>query len=169
MRQRLTYSAALSGALAACLVLASCGEGDAGKATRSDAAAQAGAPATPTTFALPDRASPASPSAATAPVEVAAAPQSPNAPAASGLAPTDGSLYVCVIGTASAQQRTPVELSPSVDKLCRKAPEMGPCQYEREVCRRQGGRVYTASGVEITKQVEAEYDRRVMRIRMKSN
>jgi len=98
---------------------------------------------------------------------VAAAPPSPDPPVPN--AAIDGVLYVCVVGTGTTQQRTPIELSASVDKLCRKAPEMGPCQYEREVCRRRGGKVYTTTGVEITKQVETEYDRRVMRIRMKSN
>lgn len=39
----------------------------------------------------------------------------------------------------------------------------------RDVCRRSNGRVYTANGVEITKQTEAEYDRKVMRVVFKSN
>jgi hypothetical protein len=56
-----------------------------------------------------------------------------------------------------------------VAELCRKHPEMGPCQYEREVCRRSGGRVYAANGDEITKQTEAEYDKKVLRVRFKSN
>ncbi len=60
-------------------------------------------------------------------------------------------------------------LTPEVEALCRKAPEMGPCKYERDACRRGGGKVLTGSGVEITPQTEADYDRRVMRIRMKSN
>ena len=46
---------------------------------------------------------------------------------------------------------------------------MGPCQYERNVCRQAGGRVYAANGVEITMQTEAEYDKKVMRVRFKSN
>jgi hypothetical protein len=46
---------------------------------------------------------------------------------------------------------------------------MGPCQYEREVCRTSGGRVFAADGREITKETEAEYDRRVLRVRINSN
>ena len=46
---------------------------------------------------------------------------------------------------------------------------MGPCQYERDMCRRIGGRVYTPDGVEITLQTEAEYDKKVMRVRFKAN
>jgi hypothetical protein len=45
---------------------------------------------------------------------------------------------------------------------------MGVCQYEREACRRDGGRVFDARGVEITKQIEAEYDRKVMRTRFRA-
>jgi hypothetical protein len=46
---------------------------------------------------------------------------------------------------------------------------MGPCQYERDACRRSGGRVFAADGSEITRSVEDEYDKRVMRIRLRSN
>jgi hypothetical protein len=46
---------------------------------------------------------------------------------------------------------------------------MGPCKYERDGCRRSGGRVYAANGVEITKQTEAEYDKRVLRVLFKAN
>jgi hypothetical protein len=70
---------------------------------------------------------------------------------------------------AGQTQQRAIELAPEVAKLCRKAPEMGPCQYERATCRRSGGRVFTVDGTEITLQTEAEYDRRVMRVRMKSN
>ena len=37
------------------------------------------------------------------------------------------------------------------------------------MCRRSGGRVYAANGVEITKDTEAEYDRKVMRVRFKAS
>jgi hypothetical protein len=46
---------------------------------------------------------------------------------------------------------------------------MGPCQYERDVCRRAGGRVYASGGVEITRAMEDEYDRKVMRVRFRAN
>jgi hypothetical protein len=84
-----------------------------------------------------------------------------------GAAP--GAIYVCVTELAGQTQQRAIELAPEVAKLCRKAPEMGPCQYERATCRRSGGRVFTVDGTEITLQTEAEYDRRVMRVRMKSN
>jgi hypothetical protein len=37
------------------------------------------------------------------------------------------------------------------------------------MCRRSGGRVYAAGGVEITMQTEAEYDKKVTRVRFKAN
>jgi hypothetical protein len=46
---------------------------------------------------------------------------------------------------------------------------MGPCQYERNACRRIGGRVFGADGKEITLAIEAEYDKKVTRIKLKSN
>ena len=43
------------------------------------------------------------------------------------------------------------------------------CQYERNACRSRGGRVYAGNGVEITMQTEAEYDKKVLQLRFKSN
>ena len=43
---------------------------------------------------------------------------------------------------------------------------MGPCQNARYACRRSGGRVYAADGGEVTQADEAEYDKRVMRVRV---
>ena len=78
-----------------------------------------------------------------------------------------GSLYVCVTETGGVRREAPIEFSPNVRALCAKHPEMGPCQYERNVCRNNGGRVYAAGGIEVTLQMEAEYDRKVMRVRIK--
>jgi hypothetical protein len=78
-------------------------------------------------------------------------------------------IYVCVSETNGVRQTTVVEFAPKVHALCAKNPEMGPCQYERNVCRGSGGRVYAADGVEITMKTEAEYDKKVMRVRLKSN
>lgn len=77
--------------------------------------------------------------------------------------------YVCVTDAAGQRQQTVIEFTPNVATLCVKHPEMGPCQYERNACRRSGGRVFAAEGKEITLATEAEYDRKVMRIRLKSN
>jgi hypothetical protein len=79
-----------------------------------------------------------------------------------------GAIYVCVAETGGARQTTAIDFAPKVN-LCAKNPEMGPCQYERNVCRKSGGRVYAANGAEITMQTEAEYDKKVMRVRLKSN
>ena len=79
-----------------------------------------------------------------------------------------GALYVCVTESAGVRQTTAIEFSPKVGALCAKDPEMSPCQYERNVCRKGGGRVYAANGAEITMATEAEYDKKVMRIILKS-
>jgi hypothetical protein len=77
--------------------------------------------------------------------------------------------YVCVIDAKNKQQQTAIEFAPKVAALCRKHPEMGPCQYERNNCRASGGRVFTADGAEITLATEAEYDKKVMRVRFRAN
>ncbi len=80
-----------------------------------------------------------------------------------------GALYVCASGPAAQSQQKAIEFPPGVGELCRKHPEMGPCQYERDACRRSGGRVFAADGKEITKLTEADYDRRVLRVKINSN
>jgi len=80
-----------------------------------------------------------------------------------------GAVYACVVDSAGERQVTAIEFVPKVAALCAKNPEMGPCRYEREVCRHSGGRVFAADGKEITKLTEAEYDRRVLRVKLKSN
>ena len=65
--------------------------------------------------------------------------------------------------------RTAIEYEPRVDALCRRHPEMGPCQYERQVCRAKGGKVFTARSEEVTMAVEAEYDRVVRRVRFQGD
>jgi len=99
--------------------------------------------------------------------EAPAVPPSAAAPAPIVLPP--GAIYVCVTEANGVRETTVIEFAPKVHALCAKNPEMGPCQYERNVCRSHGGRVYAASGVEITMQTEAEYDKKVMRVRFKSN
>ncbi|HSS07357.1 MAG TPA: hypothetical protein VLK83_09505 [Rhodanobacteraceae bacterium] len=80
-----------------------------------------------------------------------------------------GTLYVCVVDSKGERQETAVEFAPKVAELCRKHPEMGVCQYEREVCRRHGGRVFASNGAEITRLTEVEYDKRVMRVRFRAD
>jgi hypothetical protein len=108
---------------------------------------------------------------------MAMAPAAP-APAAQAVAPSAaelpvampaGAIYACVVASASSERQvSAIELAPRVSALCARNPEMGPCQYAREACRRGGGRVFAADGQEITRATEAEYDKRVLRIRLKS-
>ena len=74
-------------------------------------------------------------------------------------------LYFC----AAQGDRTPIVYEPRVETLCRRHPEMGPCQYERDACRAKGGRVFTGRGEEVTMVVEAEYDRVVRRVRFQGD
>jgi len=75
-------------------------------------------------------------------------------------------IYVCVTDAGGVRSQAPIEFTPNVHSLCAKHPEMGPCQYARNECRRGGGRVFAANGVEITMQTEAEYDKKVMRVKI---
>ena len=80
-----------------------------------------------------------------------------------------GTLSVCVADRQGKHTQTAIEFSPKVGALCTRHPEMGPCQYERDLCRNSGGRVFAASGQEITRQIEDEYDRKVLRVRFRGN
>lgn len=123
----------------------------------------------------------------TPPKEVAAAPvarvplpQAVPAPAPSG-PPAEsrivvsnvpaGTQYVCVGEPAAdgSRPQTAIQFDSKVAQLCMKHPEMGPCQYERDVCRRSGGRVFTADSTEITLATEAEYDKKVIRVRFRGD
>ena len=97
-----------------------------------------------------------------------AQPSSPALPALVVQVPADA-LYVCVVQRDGKTQQTAIEFVPKVGDLCRRHPEMGPCQYERNNCRARGGRVFAAGNVEITMQTEAEYDKKVMRTRFRAN
>jgi len=80
-----------------------------------------------------------------------------------------GAVYGCALGSGDERRVTAIELAPRVAALCSKHPEMGPCQSEREGCRRSGGQVFAADGTEITAATEAEYDRKVARIRLRAD
>ena len=99
------------------------------------------------------------------PAAMAGAPSTPAAQPAIVVPPK--ALYVCVVDAGGVRKETAIELAPKVGELCTKHPEMGPCQYERNACRRRGGRVYAADGKEITTATEAEYDKKVLRVRLK--
>ncbi|MEP7327895.1 MAG: hypothetical protein ABI777_01695 [Betaproteobacteria bacterium] len=93
----------------------------------------------------------------------------PTAGALASVTVPDGVQYVCVADREGIREQTTIEFMPKVASLCRRHPEMGPCQFERNMCRRSGGRVFAANGVEITLQTEAEYDKKVMRVRFQAN
>ena len=78
-------------------------------------------------------------------------------------------IYVCVVDKPGGREQTVIEFVPKVHGLCKRHPEMGPCQYERNQCRAAGGRVYARGGQEITLAHEAEYDKKVMRVRFRAN
>jgi len=127
--------------------------------------------------ACTDTAGPRQPLPTTPPQDRSAAPvvrtPLPQAPGSSTVPPLvpEGAVYVCVVDEPQGQRRQTVIEFPStqVRELCRKNPEMGPCKYERDACRRSGGRVYASGGIEITAQTEIEYDKKVLRVRLKSN
>ena len=100
-----------------------------------------------------------------APAAVAPVAPAPPKVALPVVDPPPGPLYTCERSGA----REPLALSESVDRLCRRHPEMGPCQYERDQCRKGGGRVLTARNEEVTAAVEAEYDKRVTRVRLQAD
>lgn len=105
------------------------------------------------------------------PTPPSAAPTPPSPPAAPAVQPAivvpANTLYVCVVDADGVRKQTAISFAPKVEALCKKHPEMGPCQYERNMCRSTGGRVYAADGAEITMGIEAEYDKKVMRVRFK--
>ncbi len=85
---------------------------------------------------------------------------------AAALTPSGAPRYVCVKTGASGETRTTITLPPGTERICSRHPAMGPCQYERDQCRRAGGRVIRFDGTEITPEVEREYDKQVTRIRL---
>ena len=102
------------------------------------------------------------------PAGAPAMPVAPPLPAAQpSIVVPPNALYVCVVDAGGIRKQTAIEFAPNVGEICAKHPEMGPCQYERNACRRGGGRVYAAGGTEITMATEAEYDKKVLRLRLK--
>jgi hypothetical protein len=106
------------------------------------------------------QAAPASAGSSTAPAAQSAAPPVTVPP---------GLLYVCVTEAGGTRKQVGIEYAPKVHDLCSRHPEMGPCQYERDACRSAGGRVFARTGEEITLAIEAEYDKKVRRVRFRAN
>jgi len=77
-----------------------------------------------------------------------------------------GAVYVCAAGSGKDRTIAAIELEEKVAALCRRHTEMGPCQNARNACRWSGGRVYAADGGEVTQADEAEYDKKVRRVRV---
>jgi len=77
-----------------------------------------------------------------------------------------GAVYVCATGSGKNRTIAAIKLEERVAALCRRHTEMGPCQSARNACRKSGGRVYAADGSEVTQADEAEYDKKVMRVRV---
>jgi hypothetical protein len=112
---------------------------------------------------------PAEPAAPPSVPPVASAAPSRTSPPLAGIVVPDDAIYVCVSERGGERTQTVIAFAPKVHALCGRHPEMGPCQYERNVCRASGGRVFAANGQEITMATEAEYDRKVRRVRFTSH
>ncbi|MEQ1596633.1 MAG: hypothetical protein ABL985_16200 [Casimicrobium sp.] len=80
--------------------------------------------------------------------------------------PSGATRYECVRGAQGAESRVAIAFPENSGRICARFPAMGPCQYERSSCRSAGGRVIRFDGVEITKEVEHEYDKQVTRFRL---
>lgn len=80
--------------------------------------------------------------------------------------PSGTTRYECVKGASGAETRQSIAFPVDSGRICARFPAMGPCQYERVACRASGGRVIRFDGVEITKEVETEYDKQVQRFRL---
>ena len=138
-------------------------------------------PATPVVVAAPPVKEPVAGGAAIPPVDGKAtsvgSPSGAVAPARAqpspvqiatlpSVTPVGMTRYECVKGAVGAESRRPITFPENSGRICARFPAMGPCQYERVACRASGGRVIRFDGVEITKEVETEYDKQVQRFRL---
>ena len=80
--------------------------------------------------------------------------------------PAGTTRYECVKGPSGAESRRAITFPENSGRICARFPAMGPCQYERQACRASGGRVIRFDGIEITTEVEREYDKQVQRFRL---
>lgn len=84
----------------------------------------------------------------------------------SSVTPAGATRYECVRGNVGTEARQPIAFPENSGRICARFPAMGPCQYERDACRASGGRVIRFDGIEITTEVELEYDKQVTRFRL---
>lgn len=150
------------GLLAAVLLLAGCAQ--APTAPTPPAEAKPAVKSEP-----PPAVTPPAPVVVAPPAPVAPPPAKPATPSAAEIAtapsttPPGTTRYQCVRGGGDAK---PIEFPESSGRICARFPAMGPCQYQRDACRRDGGRVIRFDGIEITTDVEREYDKQVQRFRL---
>lgn len=125
-------------------------------------------PAVVTAPAIPPRQSSAtsveSPSGAVAPAR--GQPSASQIATVAAVTPPGTTRYECVTGREGAETRSAITFPENSGRICARFPAMGPCQYERSACRARGGRVIRFDGVEITTDVEKEYDKQVQRFRL---
>ena len=86
--------------------------------------------------------------------------------AVASVTPEATTRYECVKGKSGLESRAAITFPEKSGRICARFPAMGPCQYERQVCRAAGGRVIRFDGAEITTEVEKEYDKQVQRFRL---
>jgi hypothetical protein len=131
-------------------------------APESAVAAPAPAPVVAAAAPAPVVAAAPAPAPAAPPPAVSYGPSPQSVATSAALTPSGQSRYRCDRGGSM----TNIALPTGSEKICSRFPAMGPCQYERDQCRANGGRVIRFDGVEITKDVEHEYDRQVQRFRL---
>ncbi|TAG82781.1 MAG: hypothetical protein EAZ21_02805 [Betaproteobacteria bacterium] len=119
-------------------------------------------PTLPTAPALPAPGSQTSTPATNDAVRGAPALDARQVATSEALTPSGRSRYACEQQGAL----TEIQLPEGSGRICSRFPAMGPCQYERNACRARGGRVIRFDGVEITRDVEREYDKQVQRFRL---
>ncbi len=151
--------------LAALAALVGCAQAPTAPIATAPAAAEAKPDLPPPAPNKSATAAPSLPPSATPPPPSLPLPAVPSASAiavSAALTPDGKPRYACQKGGSMEQ----IVLPQGTDRICSRFPAMGPCQYERDACRASGGRVIRFDGVEITKDVEHEYDKQVQRFRL---
>ena len=163
----------LGSALVAAAVLVGCAQTPTPAPSPTQTLSSAPPPAAPATpsgvtpsiappAATVSSAAPNSPSVADVPARAAPVLDPRQVATSEALTPSGRSRYACEQNGAL----TDIHLPEGSGRICSRFPAMGPCQYERNACRARGGRVIRFDGVEITRDVEREYDKQVQRYRL---